>query len=278
MQQIKPSKHPDPMPELQLLPMFYLFPIDLLVQSEFLYFPRNPHEVRESDYWMSMYNHDKFLETVIDGMAFMLWKHFGIKAVMESFSGYYPFWQLARSGEWIQIARRCGYNTYTLASASRSYQFPIFSYEAAEAIFIRFVKIFRLENPLDEWIDAVQAHPAHEDYEPSRWSRGRIDFYRRWYHSRTKKKTRSVNYTEEWNRLDKDYLTHDPCRMADFSLDYGNFLETLTEKDREILEWLLAGYTRTEIAAAMGYANHSAITKRVQKIGEKYKAFMKQNL
>ncbi len=50
MQSIKPSERPDPMPEQYYLPMFYLFPYDLLVQSEFLNFPRNPHLVRESEY------------------------------------------------------------------------------------------------------------------------------------------------------------------------------------------------------------------------------------
>ena len=142
---IRRGEVPDPLGELRLLPMFYLFPAELLVHSEFMDFPRNPYMVFKTPKWREKYHDKKFLETVSDGMADMIWRHFGIKAPMEDFSGYYPFWMLARFGEWINIAARCGYNTLTLATASPTYQLPIFTYEEADATFKTFVDIFRKE-------------------------------------------------------------------------------------------------------------------------------------
>lgn len=195
---IKRSETPDPMPELRMLPVFYLFPQELLDVSEFADFPRNPYAVRESEYWMSQYNSLKFKETMADGLANMVWRHFGIKAGMETFSGYYPFWILARIGWWLDVAAGYGFNTYSMATASRTFQYPVLSAAVADSIFAQFVAKLRSEFPLDEWIKAVQEMPAHEDYEPSCQSRGKIEFFRKWYHSRAITKIFLYGDEKDW--------------------------------------------------------------------------------
>ncbi|MDL2325117.1 hypothetical protein LJC61_08265 [Ruminococcaceae bacterium OttesenSCG-928-A16] len=262
----------DPFPQLKMLPMFYLFPQELLDCSNFSDFPRNPYTVLESPKWMAIYNSLHFMETVSDGMANMVWKHFGIKASMETFSGYYPFWMLARLGAWIAIAEEFGFNTYSLGTASKNFAIPVLSWEQAESYFAQFVEIFRQRYPLDKWIEVVKQHPCHEDYEPSRWSKGRIDFYRKWYHSRSITKVSFVGETWEWERLKSDLF--DPWNSIDFKLDYENFKQTLSEKDRKVIELLYSGYTQVEIAKILGYANHSAVSKRAAKIAKNYRTYM----
>ena len=262
----------DPLPQLKLLPMFYLFPQDLLDSSEFADFPRNPYTVLNSPKWMGVYGGIRFREIVADGMANMVWRHFGIKASMESFSGYYPFWMMARLGEWIAIAEEFGFNTYTLATASKDFQMPVLSREQAKRLFHTFVEVFRQRYPLDEWIEAVKRHPCHEDYELSRRSKGRIDFYRRWYHSRSLTKISFVGDAWEWNKLNSDLF--DPWDGVDFRLDYEDFKQTLGEKDQKIIELLYKGHTQAEIAKTLGYANNRPDNKRAANIAKEYRTYM----
>ena len=268
----------DPLAELQYLPMFYLFPVELLVHSEFLNFPRNPHLVYHTPEWRELYHSDKFTETVIDGMAGMIWKHFGIKAPMEDFSGYYPFWILARSGVWIHTAARLGFNTVSMARVSPHFQYPVLSWELAEGVFRQMVGQYRLQHPLNEWITAVQQRPDWADYEPSRRRRRTYqDFLRRWHHSRSKwVKPISVTTGDEWDALHKhDELLKNPYTDVDFRMDYETFMETMGENEQQIVPLLVAGYTQAEVAKHLGYANHSAVNKKVKKIGRKYREHMK---
>ncbi len=50
-------------------------------------------------------------------------------------------------------------------------------------------------------------------------------------------------------------------------VDVERFMATLSEKDRQILELRVEGYTYQEIADKVGYITHSAVKKRIDKIG-----------
>ena len=58
----------------------------------------------------------------------------------------------------------------------------------------------------------------------------------------------------------------------------NQFMESLSEKDRKILEMRLEGYTQEEIADELGYKNHSGVQKRITKIGLAYQEFTKVDL
>ncbi len=264
-----------PMATLNLLPIFYLFPQELLDSSEFAHFPRNPYFVYGSAKWRAVYNSDKFLETVIDGTANMVWKHFGIKAPMESFSGYYPFWKLAHTGIWWQECRQFAAYYFRNVLGNCIFAYPVLPFETSEFIFRHLVERLRPKLRIDECRAVVKALPVHEDYEPSRWSKGRIDFYRKWNHSRSATKMQFMGTDEKWDRLEKTLF--DPWGNTDFGLDYEDFKDTLLEKDRQIIEMLYAGYTQVQIAQALGYANHSAVCKRAAKIAKKYREYSKIN-
>lgn len=261
--------------DLVYLPVFYLFPQELLNASEFARFPRNPHVVLNSPKWLRVYHSGKFTETIIDGMANMVWKHLGIKASMETFSGYYPFWILARMGVWIDIAAKLGFNTGTMAN-STTFEYPVLPQETTENIFNHFVEVFCKEHPLDDWIETVKQYPAHDDYEPSRWRKAKIDFYRKWNHSCAMTEVTFVEDANGWDKLEK--AATKPWKNVNFLMDYEEFKQTISEKDIKVMELLICGYSQKEIASYMGYANHSPVSKRAKRIGLKYRAFMAEDI
>ena len=60
--------------------------------------------------------------------------------------------------------------------------------------------------------------------------------------------------------------------------DAERFLSELPEKDRQILQLRLEGFTLEEIAERLGYKNHSGVLKRIRKIGESYQQYANVDL
>lgn len=277
MEKRKKSQMNDPIPELGMLPIFYLFPKELLNVSEFKEFPRNPHLVRNSPKWMATYRSGKFLEAVVDGTAKLVWRHFGIKAKQEStFTGYFPPWMLARLGDWQRIAAQFGFNTYSMGKVSEAFRYPVLTYESADSIFGRFVQEFRNQFPLDDWLKTVQEMPTHEDFIPSPSNMRYVDFCRRWYHTRSITKTAFVGEKEDWDDLPK--TASDPWKEVNSRLDFEEFCESLSTVDCQIMEWLDYGCTQTEVAKILGYTNPSAVSKRVKRTREKAEHYFSENL
>ncbi len=57
-------------------------------------------------------------------------------------------------------------------------------------------------------------------------------------------------------------------------VDAERFLDTLPEKERQIVQMRDEGYSYTEIAVELGFANHSSVIKRMEGIRKKYRKFM----
>ena len=60
--------------------------------------------------------------------------------------------------------------------------------------------------------------------------------------------------------------------------DVERFLTGLNEKDREIFQLRSQGWTMEEIAAKLGYKNHTGVLKRLKKIGEAYQKYVGDDL
>jgi DNA-directed RNA polymerase specialized sigma24 family protein len=116
------------------------------------------------------------------------------------------------------------------------------------------------------WRDAVQEHRCHEDYDTRR-SHVKTDFFRKWYHSRSKIKILDF--------VDVEEPGYYPYEKIDSRLDLERFTMRLDEKNQRIVKLLLAGYTQAEIAQKLGFANHSGVCKRIKKIGAEFVEYMK---
>ena len=144
----------------------------------------------------------------------------------------------------------------------------------------RIVKRGISEQGWQPMLDVVREMPCDEDFE-QRNTNVRIDFIRKWYHTRSKKvkmvslETCMASEDDEGNTGDFiEFSVADPRRdiaSAVESEDYcRRFKLLLNEKDRIILELREDGYTFEEIAAKLDYMNHSGVVKRMQAIKKAY--------
>ncbi|MEU7139775.1 sigma-70 family RNA polymerase sigma factor [Nocardia sp. NPDC046473] len=108
-------------------------------------------------------------------------------------------------------------------------------------------------------LDAVRSNRAEDDFS-DRWTYAREDFERKLYRKRSQIKVRFVELTDIIPVQGPETEIVD--RMV-----YGDFLALLNEKDREVVVLVYSGITNlTEIAEIMGYRNHSAVSKRLNRI------------
>ena len=130
--------------------------------------------------------------------------------------------------------------------------------EAAEAV-RRTVEAADADGRLRGILDAVRAHRCEEDFSP-RWSAAREDFERRLYHKRSKVQVRFVELTDT-------IPVHGPETEVIDQMLFGDFLALLDTRDRTIVVLLRSGFTKlTDVAEAMGYRTHSAVSKRLDHI------------
>ena len=80
---------------------------------------------------------------------------------------------------------------------------------------------------------------------------------------------------QSWNLEDPNQNTEEEI-ISEVMIK--QFMDSLSEKDRKILEMRLEGYTQEEIADELGYKNHSGVQKRITKIGLSYQEFTKVDL
>lgn len=128
-------------------------------------------------------------------------------------------------------------------------------------------------------IDTAKEFRCFEDFD-YRNSRQKIDHYRKWYHTRAKISVESLEeinerYAEnndgtEWDIPDED---SDMNHTVLESMAVNEFLASLSETDRQILTMRMEGITLEKIAENLGYKTHSAVHKRIRKIGLAYEKF-----
>ncbi|MEU7935265.1 sigma-70 family RNA polymerase sigma factor [Micromonospora echinofusca] len=115
-------------------------------------------------------------------------------------------------------------------------------------------------------LDAVRSHRCEDDFS-SRWTGAREDFERKLYNKRSKVKVRFVELTDT-------IPVHGPETEVVGQMLCGDFLALLDERDRTVVVLLNSGVTKlTEVAALMGYRNHSAVSKRLDKIRQQAARF-----
>ena len=88
----------------EYLPAFYFLPQEILQARKDLWnLPRNPNEILRDWNLIALVESDMFLELIIDGYAYLVWRHMGVRGKMEQYSGHDPFWRFAHSaGVWIE--------------------------------------------------------------------------------------------------------------------------------------------------------------------------------
>ena len=269
----------------EYLPLFYLFPKELLVDTcpGLLHMPRNVHGIFKQEQWYTMLNSDFFFQAVCDLTAFYIWPSFGISTYMECFSGHDPMWRLAHATRiWEEAFEHLsGVTPQGLANTPRKEQRWL-NTDEFESIMLRIGVYGINKNKLIPCIQVVRGMRCIEDYD-NRYSNAKIDFYRKWYHTRTRFKTVSLDQLidRHYSNSNSDTVNAElGCFVANTEADFEDkscskfdtqrFCETLNPRDREILEMRVNGDTYQEIADELGYKTHSAVLKRINRIAEQY--------
>jgi hypothetical protein len=115
------------------------------------------------------------------------------------------------------------------------------------------------DHRLREIIDAVRSNRVEDDFSGV-WSFAKEDFERRLYRKRSKI---SVKFVE---LIDTNPVQGPETEVVD-RLVLADFMAMLDVKERQIVVLLFSGYTNlTDIGRVLGYANHSAVSKRLAAI------------
>ena len=131
--------------------------------------------------------------------------------------------------------------------------------EEAEQMVKQTIETADTHGRLREILDAVRSNRVEEDFS-NRWSYAREDFERKLYHKRLKVKVRFVELTDT-------VPVQGPETEVLGNIVTGEFFALLDKRDRQVVVLLSSGVTKlTEIADMMGYANHSAVSKRLERI------------
>lgn len=270
----------------QFIPAFYLIPESILNKCghELCSIPRCLDELFKDEDAIATVESDLFRLCIIDAYAYMVWPYLCPKIpYMEIYSGNDPAWRLAHCAPiWINELEQQGFipSFMELYEDGDPYQtFGFIPPEDLNNILNIIVPDAVIRNDLQPIMDAVKELRCFEDFD-GRDSNQKTDFYRKWYHSRTKKAEFSLEgFQEQCKRYydDIDWEIPDPLSSFEdeigIKVDVDRFLKTLDDKDVRILQMRAEGYTNQEVADELGYKTHSAVIKRVRKIGEKYQKF-----
>ena len=134
--------------------------------------------------------------------------------------------------------------------------------EDAEWMVERTIEAADRHGRLREILDAVRSNRVEEDFSDW-WTGEREDFERKLYHKRAKVRVRFVE-------LSDNIPVQGPETQVVDRIVFGDLLALVNERDREVLVLLSSGITNlTEISRIMGYSNHSAVSKRLDRIAHK---------
>lgn len=269
----------------EYIPAFYFIPKEAMTKlpKELQELPRNPWFIFRDWDAIKIVESDLFLELMMDGYACLTWPYLGIGGDMEAYSGYDPAYAIAHScGIWVETMTNLGIIPTTnelLKKATPWEQWGYVPVAETQWTMRRVVRAAMHRYNLQALLDTVKQNRCAEDFD-DRYSTQKIDFIRKWYHTRTKHPQVSLDefqqaYAEEHNDTwwDVPDTQQDMEQTVVDCADADLFIQALDSKDLEILQLRNKGHSLEEIAQMLGYKTHSAVLKRIQKLGEKYQEF-----
>ena len=157
----------------------------------------------------------------------------------------------------------------------------------ADEFLARMMRLLLQVQEVPMLLDFMAQSPAAEDFDESVFqNHDKIDFERQWYHLRTKIGN-LLSLTPEMMEETPENISDMATEAIDLGMTsvitteelYRQLLQAFMDSldndiDRKILYLRDQGATQEEIAAALGYANHSAVAKRMKKLKEQFHAFM----
>ena len=157
----------------------------------------------------------------------------------------------------------------------------------ADEFLSRMMKLLLQVQDVPKIYKYLSKNGAHEDFDEDVYENyNKISFYRKWDHLRTKigKPLPLTQELQENIPAASGQLVTESIDLGLVPADTGEevyqnllnaFINSLNDEiDREIMYMRADGKTQTEIAAALGFANHSTVTKRLQRLKKQFHIFM----
>lgn len=279
-----------PFRNAEYIPAFYFIPKSIIDKcgAEIKSIPRNPKRLLHDRKAIAAVESDLFKLVIIDSYAYMVWPFMGTNAKREVYSGYEPSWVYAHAAPyWVSALQDAGgipTAQELLKDGGAEEDFGYVSEEEISDIFSWLVPQTMEQHNMNAVIETAKEYRCFEDFD-DRYSTQKIDFYRSWYHTRTKHPMISLEGIQEQYEMTHNGQEWD---IEDTGMDIEEsitsrvhierFTASLTEKDRQILKLRMEGDTLEEIAAKLGYKTHSAVLKRIRKIGLEYEKYSGDDL
>ena len=261
-----------------------------------------------------------FLQCMTDSFAYLAWpamaKQFGLCRYIECYSGYDIAWQIAHATSlWTVTMETEGIiptPKELFGKTDINEYFGFVPQEELAAIMNHIVPLALKNSGLDKIIEVGIEYRCIEDFD-FRNSNKKTDFYRKWYHSRTKlyKELHNLQYKKRSEKLTEadlldelvdtadissDALTDgshdpgnwntihlhekpepaDPNEMTDYietKIAIDNFLMQIPQEYYDLLMMGFQGKKQKEIAEALKLETHSAVSKRRKRLITEFERF-----
>lgn len=269
---------------LSWLIMFYLLPREFVEKRpDYLDLPRRIDEIVNNEHFTSMLDSDAFDELVWDCYNYVVWQaievpdgkdgYMNIPGSSTCYSEDFPLWRLSQR---ILVYIRRSLETEMEFSFQKYFTLPQGMYASwmPTQLFYNMVinlteRIVIREN-FQPIIDAIWENRQPEDYRGSNLRKR--DFLRSWYHNRNHPHLSYERMADDGIGISDPGQAFDQKVQADLLVE--QFEETLTAKDKQILELRMNGMKLEDIAQAVGYSTASAVQKRINRIANAYEAFV----
>lgn len=269
---------------LRWLPLFYSIPREqVALDKELLLIPRNMKLMLKDPEHAGLVVEDRFLLLVMDVYSSAIWRFLkvpdgkgGYKPIpgtWNMYSGNFPMWRMAYmiAASFVKLFEDIlGLNLQYLFSMPENQPFPLVPLTLFLATVEKMTEKTVKDMNLQPSIDAVWENRQPEDYQG--YNQKRKDFLRTWNHSRNHQhlsfeqmKADGVELADPKQSIEQDVIE---------SQSIEQFKNSLSERDRRILEMRVEGIKLEDIAKAVGYQTASAAKKRIDKIAEEYERFI----
>jgi hypothetical protein len=269
---------------LRWLPLFYSIPREqVALDKELLLIPRNMKLMLKDPEHAELVVEDRFLLLVMDVYSSAIWRFLkvpdgkdGYKPIpgtWNMYSGNFPMWRMAYmiAASFVKLFEDIlGLNLQYLFSMPENQPFPWIPLTLFLATVEKMTEKTVKDMNLQPSIDAVWENRQPEDYQG--YNQKRKDFLRTWNHSRNHQhlsfeqmKADGVELADPKRSIEQDVIE---------SQSIEQFKNSLSERDRRILEMRVEGIKLEDIAKAVGYQTASAAKKRIDKIAEEYERFI----
>ena len=191
-----------PFRNAEYISAFYFIPKSILDKcgEEINSIPRNPRKLLQDRRAIEIIESDLFKLVIIDAYAFMVWPFMGLGAKREIYSGYEPSWRYAHAASiWIKGMEDEGVIPKLqeiLKSSNVDEDLGYISEEEISETFTWLVPKIMAKHNMNEIIAVAAEYRCFEDFD-YRKSRQKIDFYRKWYHTRAKISVESLDELKE---------------------------------------------------------------------------------